>query len=277
MVIAIGALGGSGTRVVAEILENLDIFIGNDLNGAKDNLLYTRLFKNINWYKSSSIEDRFIRHQIFEKCMTGVNLSFSERIEFFKAAKSNTLWKSSLSYYKNIFFGSSLIASKSHNKWGWKEPNTHIFIEDIHRYFKGLKYIYVIRHGLDMAYSSNKQQLHNWGFLYGINVNSNDTAESLAKKQLQFWIKSSERAISLGQELFNENFYILNHQKLCEKPRAEIEKLVSFLSLNINEEQIKNIAKLPKMPRTSGRYKSKDISVFSEEELNKTKSLGFTI
>ena len=42
---AIGGLGGSGTRVVAQILRDVGIFMGTDLNGANDNLWFTLLFK----------------------------------------------------------------------------------------------------------------------------------------------------------------------------------------------------------------------------------------
>ena len=48
--IVIGGVGGSGTRVLAEILRSLDIFIGNDLNESLDNLTYTLLFKRRRWF-----------------------------------------------------------------------------------------------------------------------------------------------------------------------------------------------------------------------------------
>ncbi|PLX51195.1 MAG: hypothetical protein C0613_00910 [Desulfobulbaceae bacterium] len=46
----IGGVGGSGTRVVAEIFAALGVYIGNDLNAASDNLLYTLLFKRPRWF-----------------------------------------------------------------------------------------------------------------------------------------------------------------------------------------------------------------------------------
>ena len=48
--VVIGGVGGSGTRVIAEILRELKFFIGNDLNGPLDNLTYTLLFKRKKWY-----------------------------------------------------------------------------------------------------------------------------------------------------------------------------------------------------------------------------------
>ena len=48
-------------------------------------------------------------------------------------------------------------------RWGWKEPNTHVILERMLNSFPQLKYIHVMRNGLDMAYSSNQQQLLLWG------------------------------------------------------------------------------------------------------------------
>ena len=45
--VAIGGVGGSGTRLIANCLEELNYYIGSDLNKAKDNLWFTLLFKHI--------------------------------------------------------------------------------------------------------------------------------------------------------------------------------------------------------------------------------------
>ncbi len=42
--VIIGGIGGSGTRVVAEILTLFGYFMGHDLNSAGDILTYTLLF-----------------------------------------------------------------------------------------------------------------------------------------------------------------------------------------------------------------------------------------
>lgn len=43
--VAIGGVGGSGTRLIAEMLAKLGFYIGDDLNKANDNLWFTLLFK----------------------------------------------------------------------------------------------------------------------------------------------------------------------------------------------------------------------------------------
>ena len=67
--IAIGALGGSGTRAIAEVLIQSGIYMGDDLNGPNDNLIFTRLFKNPDWYRNSSDSQKQKRMILFEKYM----------------------------------------------------------------------------------------------------------------------------------------------------------------------------------------------------------------
>jgi len=51
--VIVGGVGGSGTRVIAELLSNFGYYIGNDLNRSMDNLLYTFLFKRVEWFYSN--------------------------------------------------------------------------------------------------------------------------------------------------------------------------------------------------------------------------------
>ena len=48
-------------------------------------------------------------------------------------------------------------------RWAWKEPNTHIVADLILQLSEHVKYIHVVRNGLDMAWSRNQNQLKFWG------------------------------------------------------------------------------------------------------------------
>ena len=52
--------------------------------------------------------------------------------------------------------------------WGWKLPETYLFLPYVKAVFPKVKYIHVIRHGLDMAYSRNQHQFWAWGAYFGI-------------------------------------------------------------------------------------------------------------
>lgn len=58
-----------------------------------------------------------------------------------------------------------------------------------------MKYIHVLRHGLDMAFSNNIQQLKNWGLKFNIKLSGEETESQIAVKQLDYWIESTKDII----------------------------------------------------------------------------------
>jgi hypothetical protein len=78
--IIIGGLGGSGTRIVAEILKKFGYYLGNDLNIANDNLLYTLLLKRPRWfYKNFENKTRIKTGiKLFHKLMVGEKPAYLE-------------------------------------------------------------------------------------------------------------------------------------------------------------------------------------------------------
>ena len=99
----------------------------------------------------------------------------------------------------------------------------------------------------------------------------------LAQKQLDYWIKSAENTLLLGENLFKNNFYVLNYQKLITNPFDEIKRLISFLGIQASDELLNEVVKLPKVPKTEKRYKKEDLTIFSNRQIEKVKSFGFTI
>ena len=286
--VVIGGLGGSGTRVIAEIVEELGYYLGDDLNRPKDNLIFTLLFRRPSWWmkmqtdsKTSTAIDNGLN--IFEKSMNGCRISNIKDIAFvLKAALDfsfadphhrtidRLVWPTKR-LTKLFFFNRSDLSR--YIGWGWKEPNTHIYIKNIFKYFYNLKYIHLVRHGLDMAYSKNQNQLKNWGFLFNIKVPEDKSL--LPKAALTYWIKANAKAISFGQKHLKNRFLLLNFDNLCANPENEISALLEFLQLNAKSTDISGLKKIPKMPKSVGRYKNKDLSIFDREEL--VKHIGFKI
>lgn len=285
--IAVGGVGGSGTRVVAEILKRIGIYMGSDLNPSNDNLWFTLLFKRPGWFIKESQNNGygiFKGLSIFEKAMTG-QLKPKIRESFFVTQAAIEM---SIKGHDHLHSGRgmwpikraiNILNSRSINLsgyigWGWKEPNTHIYIEYLYRYFNNLRYIHVIRNGLDMAYSNNQAQLFNWGSLFGVNT---DSSIPLPKASLQYWIKANKRAIDLGQRLLGRRFLLLNFERLCLKPVHEINCLLDFLEVDKDNIDLVSLAAVPKRPKSLGRYRKHDTSIFSHDEIESVKDLGFEV
>ncbi|WP_042357273.1 sulfotransferase [Bacillus rubiinfantis] len=233
--VVIGGVGGSGTRVVAEMLKQLGYFIG-PVNQSNDNLLFAKTFGHPQWFLNQ--DKQGICHQLN---------GFHREMLRLSAQKQG-----------------------SHTGWGWKNPVTHIYLEHLAATFENMKYILVIRNGLEMAFSSNQNQVVKWGRLFNIITGGKPSP----RQSLHYWYRANERAISLGKSLLGRNFYVLNFNQLCKEPKAEIVKLLEFLQLNPAKIDVHHLATLIRRPSTEGRYKEY-LSLFTNEDLQLTRKLGF--
>jgi hypothetical protein len=284
--VAIGGVGGSGTRVVAQFLNEIGFYIGQDLNHANDNLWFTLLFKRPKWFRrvsESNPEEILNGLKIFEKLMAGSERLSAAEFPFVAKAVARSglsslggavgpLWR--------LHRGCTLVLRKSRSRshqsgWGWKEPNTHIYLPYLAKRFENLKYVHLIRHGVDMALSSNQLQLYNWGDLFGVRPPEDRAA--LPKASLQYWVAANKRAVDLGKELLGSRFLLLNFDELCRDPRHHIRAFAAFLGADPNTNQLDTLASLVKTPASTGRYRHFDLSRFSEEDIESVRRLGFEV
>lgn len=284
--VVIGGVGGSGTRVVAEIVEKLGFYIGDDLNPARDNLWFLMLFKRPRWYSKS-------RHDS-EKIFRGLSLFSNSMVHTEKPAWSELIFliQATLEIaisghnHKGDGRGSwpfirawNMLKMKrktllNYTGWGWKEPNTHIFLEFLAEYFKHLKYIHTIRNGLDMAFSKNQQQLYNWGPMFGVKPPKSKTDEPAAS--LKYWVMSNKRVLEIGEKLGDEKFLVVNFDKLCLSPRSEVHRIVSFLNIKPSAENLEITLNIPKKPTSLGRFRAHNIGQFDPADLCALEALGFS-
>jgi len=296
--ICIGGVGGSGTRVIATILSSLSINIGRDINEACDNLTFTLLFKRKDILKQS--DDNF-NHliNIFEKSFTDekfnnedIKLIYSltndrpgHPIEWLEKRANNLInkiydydsWDDKLNknkpeqLIKNFkSLTKNKIITPLENGWGWKEPNTHIILERLLLYYPNLKYIHVIRNGLDMAFSDNQNQVKLWGYLY---LKESDF-KNIHYASLKFWCVVHKKIIKIGKKM-GDNFLLLNYDKLCLNPKKYLKKICKFL--NISKKAVSGLLPLIRPPESIGRFKNEDLSIFDKKDIEYVKKLGFDI
>jgi hypothetical protein len=159
--------------------------------------------------------------------------------------------------------------------WGWKEPNSHLILNNLIDYFKELKYIHTIRHGLDMAFSPNQQQFFNWAKLYGVDLPKK--TEDIPAASFSYWVKANKRVVELQRKIGNDKIYLLNFDELCVNPEQEIIKLVKFLNIDVPRNKLESAVRIPKVPKTKDRYKENKISKFKKEDLDFLFSLGYDL
>jgi len=230
--IVVGGLGGSGTRVVANILSINDVFLGNDLNNSMDYLIFSRLFIRPTWLKSVSDSSIKKRLELLKKYTLGLGLSDHEIEMILKLNISYPRFKTNKSTLLHRYEENKNRATK---RWGWKEPNSHIFLRQLLEHFEKMKYIYVVRNGLDMITSKNKQQLHNWGNHFNIPINENLSEEH---RQGLFWLKSNNKIKHLKTVFGEDKIYVLDYDLLCADTKQELTKLFSFLKISLGKKQL---------------------------------------
>ncbi len=279
--IAVGGVGGSGTRVVARVLRELGFYLGGSLNEALDNLWFTLLFKRPGWFtRFPSEEDVSRALNLFRRAMTeglATRISRDERAYIRDILADAEHSPAPLGV--TIQHAQQLIESVGPNPenyigWAWKEPNTHVFLAQLCREMDGLRYIHVIRHGLDMAFSANQQQALNWGPHFGIEPER--LAALSPSTMLDYWAVANESVMRIGPALLKDRFLLLDFDLLCAEPVETLRRLCDLVSLEASEEDVARLALLPRTPQSTGRFREWGTAQFSEEQLGAVRRLGFS-
>lgn len=284
--VVIGGVGGSGTRLVAKILLEIGYYLGSDLNESFDNLWFTLLFKRPYWYRADSARGRnsIVRAlDVFKRAMLSAPLKPGDPTVVLSAAlpmilKGHSPGGGGKGMWPLLRAWKLLARKKAPQKeattWGWKEPNTHIYLEELTMAFPNLKYINVVRHGLDMALSRNQQQLMNWGFLFGLGKPK--TMEDLPRLSLRYWVLANQRIASFGQSL-GKRFLNVNFDLLCLHPEICLKEILSFLGVDLDQKTFRRLCSLPSPPPTMGRYRGVKLSCFDEEHIKEVEKMGFQV
>lgn len=269
--VAIGGIGGSGTRVVAGIVAIADFYTGGDLNPAGDNLWYTLLFKRREVLDRSESEFAALARIFARAMMGGPTLTAAEREIVFEAAST------SRPQHDAAWLGrraQSLIEAcerpRPFLRWGWKEPNAHVVLDRLARCFPGLRYIHVMRNGLDMAFSDNQNQLEFWGGHY---LRSNEFTLD-ARSSLRYWCAAHRKVLETGRSL-GSRFLAVNFDRLCIEPERELDRITGFLAVPLPHEQRAAVLGMIRVPPTMGRFRRYGTGMFDAADIDYVRSLGY--
>lgn len=273
--IAIGAIGGSGTRVVAGILQEMNVYIGHHLSRELDNLIFTYFFK-FNEIRYKSQQEIFTLIELF--CLSNIGpktkLNEEENGIFLRIYEEKYHKMPDLLSIESLFRQIKeyyTIDKPIPERWGWKEPNTHIILPELIEYFPEIKYVHVVRHGLDMAYSNNQNQSRLWGETF-----LGRPFEPSPSYSLSYWCAVHQRIKSLQQK-FPDNILTVSFDKLCTDPVIEISNLLDFCQIDYNKSVLINLAQNVISPVSRGRFREFGISHFNPEDIQFVQEMGFSM
>ena len=275
--IVIGALGGSGTRVVAEVLIESGAHFGPVLNRARDNLVFTALFRRPRW--AARVGDEGIHRQLdtFVRYMRGRRYGAADYARLGASILDHDPQRDLRTSMKHVLAAVRERPGTSAARaplWGWKEPNTHVFLPQLIEHFPGLRYIYVVRHGLDMAYSHNNKQLRVWGRRFGVRAPA--PGGPVERAQLEYWIVATRRALAAGGRL-GERFVLVRYDDLCREPAREVRRVLELAGAEVAPQELARLAAVVRTPDSVGRWRERGTETFSAHQLAAVESFGFEV
>jgi hypothetical protein len=274
--LVIGGLGGSGTRVIAEMARTLGVYLGGTLNKALDNLWFTLLCKRPKWFQEWPHESEVAASlATLEHAMTrGLAGRVRDEHERVIQAAVRELAEHAVVVGADASTGEALLGSAAPPRralwWGWKEPNSQLFVTHCAKAFPGLRYVHVIRHGLDMAYSRNQQQVCNWGAHFGLSTRPG--VRPSPSESLEYWIRSNRAAIAAAREALGERFLLVRIEEAWERP-GEVMRRVGAMVGQADQNLI--AASRVSTPESAGRHAGEDLSWLTGAQRQAMRTLGY--
>lgn len=201
--VIVGATGGSGTRIFGWMLQQLNGYIGHELNHAFDSLSLTR----------------FLTDNIVE--------AFSNMSSGFKS------FDKPMSDEFEHALGKHLASYSGQNLWGWKNPVSMFFLPFFHSSFKNMKFIHVVRDGRNMAISKNQNQYKK---IYG----PNGVEENISVGMAKLWSEANCLVNDYGTQFMQESYLILRYEDLCLEPDRCSAELMNFLGIQSDSMNLSN-------------------------------------
>lgn len=235
--VIVGAVGGSGSRLAVAMLEELGIMMTPYGNRGKDSVL---------WPPMERITDSMAaRHNPREVLVS----------QAFRALES--IWLEHQALH-------GLTAPV-----GMKVPASFCWLPELANYFPSMRYIFVLRNGLDMAFSNNQAQFRAVSWYFGINgrdINEPPAKRVSVTRMLDYWLAATTFAVEQGRLHLGDRFHVLDYDQLCREPQVQVNSLLNFLGLDI--EATDRLTALIDPPKSLGRHKNFPWEeIFSAEQL----------
>jgi hypothetical protein len=260
--IAIGGIGGSGTRIVAQFLQSLGVYIGDDLPKTTDTIWYAALFGRRDVLLDDPVTiralcDLFCEQMAHARTLTdGENALLAEICRQPRHQHNPPMidkWMTSFIAHTN--------SGKVHDTWGWKVPYTHVLIDRFLDWYPDLKYIHITRNGLDMAFNKNQNQLGKWGPVY-----LSRNVELTPSDSLSYWCAVHRRMARITA-LYPTRIFHLDYDKLITDPRPQLAAMFEFVGAGLDDAALDDFAAQIFVPDSVAQRKMHNLSLFDPADL----------
>jgi Sulfotransferase family len=230
--VLIGAIGGSGTRAFAKVLRRAGVHMG-PADTQEDATAFSDFYQ------------RFLAEYLENGSRFPEGSSAPEH---FDAAVSQHLAG----------------VESPEAPWGAKNPRSMLMLAYWHERYPRMRFVHVVRNGLDMAYSTNQIQPKRFGEL----ILDGEPPGSKSKRAMVYWSQTNSRAADYGESRLGERYIRIRHEDLCLSPEATVARLFEFLGVEDRARLEAAVAEVSRPPDI-GRWRQHPIG-----ELAKLVELG---
>jgi len=124
-----------------------------------------------------------------------------------------------------------------------------------------------------MAYSDNKGQLGNWSWLFDLDPADWPAPEAA---QLEYWIRTQRRLNALVAR-WPGRIHPLRFDDFTERPAAHLALLVDALGLPVPPDRVAPACAGVIRPDGIGRWRDRDLSVFTADQLAFCRDAGWEV
>ena len=220
--VVVAGLGGSGTRLLVALLRFAGVQMGTKVNATEDALAFRRF--NQTWIRP------FLQHRRGQL----PELDFALMAEDLR----RTLDDHCADF------------SDPARPWGWKRPESIHLLPFLHQQLPGLTFLHLIRNGLDMAFSTNQNDLRRYGDIALSRAHEHEP-EPLRSQRL--WALANTAVADYGESHLGARYLRIPYELLCSRPEETISTLFRSLGLPADPAAA---ARLVTAPQTIGRWRT---------------------
>lgn len=229
--VVIGAMGGSGTRVLVPILQLAGYWMGR-------------------WICQRTQDSMATRHLL--QC------EFSQLLRTGEAADARLD-----ALFSRLIQGHRQGMADPEGAWGWKNPRCMWVIPYLARRYPDMRFIHVIRDGRDMALTSNHNLLEKHGAYL---LDDPDCRRDSVRAQFRLWAMGNRKAWDDGRRLLGENYLLLDYDRLCRDPKPELRRIYNLLGVPADAALIDRASRLVVPSSGVGRWRKSDHPLLHQPE-----------
>lgn len=218
--VLIGGTGGSGTRVIAKVLAEAGIYLGNRNNSFDSIDMNERWFGELLPYWGKSVPA-----DVQQSVFTGLDNSLVKHL--------CTMPSDSVG-------------------WGWKLPPHVFFTPFFYQVWPGLKVIHLVRDGRDMAISGNQNQLK---YLGPVALSNKELGHDKIKQSALLWQKLNISLYHFASQTMAGRYLCIRYEDLCAKPLETLQTVIDFMNI---KGEAKNYCHFVQEPKQIARWKLLD-------------------